>query len=39
MAEKYPNERNDKPEFDFIFVDSDKPNYMKYHEYLKKFVK
>ncbi|XVF85578.1 hypothetical protein PTKIN_Ptkin17bG0128500 [Pterospermum kingtungense] len=28
-----------KEEFDFVFVDADKTNYVNYHEHLKKLVK
>ncbi|KAK9083247.1 hypothetical protein Scep_029718 [Stephania cephalantha] len=28
-----------RDEFDFVFVDADKPNYIKYHEILVKLVK
>ncbi|XVE91810.1 hypothetical protein REPUB_Repub01dG0043600 [Reevesia pubescens] len=38
LTEMSSNEK-DKQEFDFVFVDADKLNYMKYHEHIKKLVK
>ncbi|XP_022734588.1 caffeoyl-CoA O-methyltransferase-like [Durio zibethinus] len=38
LSEMSSNDKH-KEEFDFIFVDADKTNYVKYHEHVKKLVK